>query len=610
MLYWEAPSPRGYMGPQVIATRLISGEPQQVLFSIWDNKPGEDTWLPAIPDHENCNRNCNDCGVHVGDKVDDGSTGTQCKVFIPRYANQVLRMRVRRVEAEGSREMYGQTWTGGVWEVTVQDLGTGEVWMVGRQLLAEQTGGIVGTSAFNEHIGCTPCDAFDQSEVRGGPWVLDPPGTTLVGATSSVHVDARGRLHVPPPRGHLRRVRRGDVRVGAELGRAAGQRRVGQDAVQLRRRRWLRDAAARRVAAVEPASVAGAVAAADSAARRGGSRLRRAGEEPRQDLLDAVPVRRGGGGRRLVRVDVHVFTRILGQMGVPLLRRRRRRRRRQFQLEPLPRCLTRAGSHAATRAAAAAGAVTAAALAAGAVAAAALAAGAVAAAAPPEPSPPPPSPDAIPTTLRFSFTRIRGDDTALALGELRLYDAGGTLLTPTSYLHGEHGAGGVGPEKLFDFDTGTQWRDGVRRIGGHRRRVDTHGDRGARACSVRAHHVREEERTRPAGVDRRRAERLRRLLAAGLRGLHELRQRLPRAGFELRRILDRRRVGARRRSLVHAVAAAVACNPVAAIAAAAAACTPFAAVLAAAAAADADERNLLVRVQRRAWAVGRRHPAR
>ena len=51
-------------------------------------------------------------------------------------------------------------------------------------------------------------------------------------------------------------------------------------------------------------------------------------------------------------------------------------------------------------------------------------------------------------------------------------------------------------------------------------------------------------------------------------------------------------------------------SAVAAIAAAAAACTPFAAVLAAAAAADADERNLLVHVQRRAWAVGRRHPAR
>ena len=29
------------MGPQVIAKRLISGDPQQVLFSLWDHKPGE-----------------------------------------------------------------------------------------------------------------------------------------------------------------------------------------------------------------------------------------------------------------------------------------------------------------------------------------------------------------------------------------------------------------------------------------------------------------------------------------------------------------------------------------------------------------------------------------
>ena len=81
MLYWKAPSPRGYMGPQVIAKRLISGEPQQVLFSLWDHKPGEAGWLPAIPDHENCKRNCNDCAVHTGEVHDDGSTGTQCKVL-------------------------------------------------------------------------------------------------------------------------------------------------------------------------------------------------------------------------------------------------------------------------------------------------------------------------------------------------------------------------------------------------------------------------------------------------------------------------------------------------------------------------------------------------
>ena len=185
MLYWKPGTQSGYMGPQVDAKRLNRGEPQQVLFSLWDKNPGSDypTWKPVFPMHENCKRNCNDCPV-APSKHDDGSTGTQCKVFIPRYANQELRMRVRRVEAEGSVEMYGRTWTGDVWEVTVQDLGTGELWTVGRQLIADQTSGITRTSAFNEHIGCTPCDAFDESEVRRGPWVLEPPGTKLVGATS------------------------------------------------------------------------------------------------------------------------------------------------------------------------------------------------------------------------------------------------------------------------------------------------------------------------------------------------------------------------------------------------------------------------------------------
>ena len=320
MLYWKAPSPRGYMGPQVTATRLISGEPQQVLFSLWDKDPGEDTWLPAIPDHENCNRNCNDCGVHVGDKVDDGSTGTQCKVFIPRYANQVLRMRVRRVEAEGSREMYGQTFTGGVWEVTVQDLGTGEVWTVGRQLLAEQFGGIVGTSAFNEHIGCTPCDAFDQSEVRGGPWVLEPPGTTLVGATSRYTLTREDGFTC-----HRHAVTSDGSGVVTFASGPSSAEQPGSGAWDKTLYSCDGDGgcATPPLVAWPPSSPPASPAPsppANAAARRGRSRLRRAGEEPRQYLLDAVPVRRGGGGRCLVRVDVHVFTRILGQLGVPLLR--------------------------------------------------------------------------------------------------------------------------------------------------------------------------------------------------------------------------------------------------------------------------------------------------
>ena len=64
------------------------------------------------------------------------------------------------------------------------------------------------------------------------------------------------------------------------------------------------------------------------------------------------------------------------------------------------------------------------------------------------------------TTLRFTFTRIRGVDTAVALGRLQLIDQFGTELTPTSYTAKPSG-GWNGAEKLFDGTTATQWRDGT-----------------------------------------------------------------------------------------------------------------------------------------------------
>ena len=69
--------------------------------------------------------------------------------------------------------------------LALQDLGTGEEWLVGTQLLANSSGkGIERIAAFYEHIGCTPCDAFDGVATRAGPWVLNPPGVKLMRATS------------------------------------------------------------------------------------------------------------------------------------------------------------------------------------------------------------------------------------------------------------------------------------------------------------------------------------------------------------------------------------------------------------------------------------------
>ena len=159
---WPNPSPSGYLGPQATGADPDVG---QVLFSLWDKSPGESAWQPAlplipevadpkaVPGMASCKRNCNDCGVHDGPTVGDGSTGTQCKVYIPAYTGQEVRLRLRRYQRDVELYMYGQTWTGDAWEVTVEDLGTGEIWLVGRQLLAGVNQGLNRVNAFYEHIG-------------------------------------------------------------------------------------------------------------------------------------------------------------------------------------------------------------------------------------------------------------------------------------------------------------------------------------------------------------------------------------------------------------------------------------------------------------------------
>jgi len=44
--------------------------------------------------------------------------------------------------------------------------------------------GLKSINAFYEHIGCTPCSAFDAGASRAGPWIVDPVGVKLMGATS------------------------------------------------------------------------------------------------------------------------------------------------------------------------------------------------------------------------------------------------------------------------------------------------------------------------------------------------------------------------------------------------------------------------------------------
>ena len=193
------------MGPQITGQDPNVG---QVLFSLWDHGEfGDAAWLPAMPlteeviNHKqlgasmpgvaSCNRNCNDCAVHTGAKADDGTTGTQCRVYIPAYQGQRVRMRLRRVVETMTMDAYGQSWSGSAWEVTVQDVGTGEHWLVGRQFVATEQGvngqasQLKRMTAFYEFLGCTMCHAFYAKVSRAGPWVLEPAAVTLQGARSS-----------------------------------------------------------------------------------------------------------------------------------------------------------------------------------------------------------------------------------------------------------------------------------------------------------------------------------------------------------------------------------------------------------------------------------------
>ena len=201
----------GYFGPQLAGS--APRDAQQVLFSLWDGgSVGLDSWRPAlpmmgaadanIPGTTSCRRNCNDCAVHDGPVAADGSTGTSCKVKIPAYQGQRTRLRVRRIAQSQQSSAYGQLWTGDVWEVTIRDMGTGQEWVVGRQLVSDSAGGINRLNHFHEHLGCTTCGTFYARVSRGGPWVLAPSGVSLASASSSFsNVDGchRQAIYGSPP---------------------------------------------------------------------------------------------------------------------------------------------------------------------------------------------------------------------------------------------------------------------------------------------------------------------------------------------------------------------------------------------------------------------------
>ena len=225
-----ADGPGGYFGSQADADPQNGG----LLFSIWDKErrngeqPGgypcskapNATWCGhrhSFPLSANCKRHCLDCGLHPGWH---NTTGTQCGLPMELTGGQAhLRFRlVRTANNSVLRNPLGMglTYYGSEWTLTAINMtgsseeeattstststatyssssssneegtvlgGSGsrsDPWVVGKMFFEDTTSGVTRFGAFHEHIGCTPCASFYESEIRVGPFNIksadSPPG--------------------------------------------------------------------------------------------------------------------------------------------------------------------------------------------------------------------------------------------------------------------------------------------------------------------------------------------------------------------------------------------------------------------------------------------------
>jgi len=189
----------GYFGSQVVGNISAGG----LLWSVWDHRipkshnqpvaggcPNE-TWcntLHSFPLSDSCHRHCLDCGLHPGWH---NTSGTQCSFPLEIQNGNRLSFRLRQTTSNTSYTFQQQhasakwhvTYFGSIWtlEATMTQgkiqVGSAEktkVLKVGEMFMQENYGGVSRLGAFHEHIGCTDCDAFYESERRNGPWVTAP----------------------------------------------------------------------------------------------------------------------------------------------------------------------------------------------------------------------------------------------------------------------------------------------------------------------------------------------------------------------------------------------------------------------------------------------------
>lgn len=73
----------------------------------------------------------------------------------------------------------GKDYKGSEWSLTATKTSANsdqakEVYTVGSMFFEDGYSGVTRMGGFHEHIGCTQCSAFTESEVRRGPWVSAP----------------------------------------------------------------------------------------------------------------------------------------------------------------------------------------------------------------------------------------------------------------------------------------------------------------------------------------------------------------------------------------------------------------------------------------------------
>ena len=185
-----AGGPGGYFGSQ------SDGDPNSggLLFSIWDSvrphpkgvqqhcsdpaKAPNETWCVrqhAFPLVSSCHRNCNDCGLHPGWH---NTTGTQCSVHMELSEGDHIIFRLWQSSPNSTLQNplgMGLNYHGAEWTLTATNKSNPtQIWTVGKMLLEDSYGGLTRFSAFHEHIGCTPCNEFYESEIRVGPYKIQP----------------------------------------------------------------------------------------------------------------------------------------------------------------------------------------------------------------------------------------------------------------------------------------------------------------------------------------------------------------------------------------------------------------------------------------------------